>query len=160
MNGVIASLNFYWGNSFGPPAPVTSIYNMKDFLDYILAQVPNSKIDIAVPIIAYDWELPYVIGVTRAESLSIVSAINIAQQNGVDIQFDELSMTPYFEYSVEKFGVQVKHIVWFIDARSIDSLIKLVDENELHGTAMWSIMQYYAQMWLVINSQYEIETIL
>ncbi len=160
VNGVIISLNFHWGESFGPPAPVTSIYNMKDFLDYILTQVPNSKIDIATPIIAYDWELPYVIGSTRAESLTIDSAINIAMQNGVNIQFDEISMTPYFEYSVEKYGIQVKHIVWFIDARYIDSSIKLVEENELHGTAMWSIMQYYAQMWLVINSQYEIETIL
>lgn len=160
VNGVIISLNFHWGTSYGPPTPVTSIYNMKDFLDYILTQVPNSKIDIAVPIIAYDWELPYVIGSTRAESLTIASAINIAQQNGVNIQFDEISMTPYFEYSVEKFGVQVKHIVWFIDARYIDSSIKLVEEYELHGTVMWSIMQYYAQMWLVINSQYEIETIL
>jgi hypothetical protein len=33
-------------------------------------------------------------------------------------------------------------------------------DSGLQGTGIWNIMYYYAQMWLIINSQYEIESVL
>jgi len=47
--------------------------------------------------------------------------------------------------------------VWFKDARSIDSLVNLVPEYGFKGVGIWNIMQLFSQMWLVINSEFEIE---
>ena len=46
--------------------------------------------------------------------------------------------------------------MWFVDARSIDALLDLVVEYDLQGTGIWNITVYNAQLWLIINSQFEI----
>ncbi len=154
----ITIMNYNWGYSYGPPAPVSSIADLKEVLNYVLTQVPPEKIDLGIPIIGYDWELPYIIGVSKARSLTISSAINLASEFGAVILFDETSQTPYFEYIDPRGGIPTRHIVWFVDARSINSLMILVDEYKLRGSGIWNIMYFYAQMWLVINSQNEIVT--
>ena len=152
-------LNYNWGYTFGPPIPIISISNINEFVDYLLTQVPSEKISLGQPLVAYDWHLPYIIGVTKANSLTLDSAIVLAYQTGAVIQFDENSQTPYFEYTEKIKGGSNDHIVWFIDARSINALLTLVSENKLNGTAIWNIMNYFPQNWLLINSQYEIETL-
>ncbi|MFT4143562.1 MAG: LysM peptidoglycan-binding domain-containing protein [Mobilitalea sp.] len=155
----ITIMNYNWGYSYGPPAPVSSITDLKEVLNYVLTQVPPEKIDLGIPIIGYDWELPYIIGVTKARSLTIISAVNLASEFQAVILFDEASQTPYFEYIDTRDGIPIRHIVWFVDARSINSLMNLVDEYMLKGSGIWNIMYFYAQMWLVINSQNEIATL-
>lgn len=157
---IITILNYIWGYNYGPPAPLASIQTAREFLEYIISQISPDKIDVGIPVLGYDWPLPYVIGVTRAKSLSINDVLILASQFGAIIQFDETSQTPYFEYVEDQAAISIKHIVWFIDARIVDALVKLIPEYGLHGKGVWNIMHYYAQMWLVINSQYEIEKIL
>ncbi|SHO51746.1 LysM peptidoglycan-binding domain-containing protein [Anaerocolumna xylanovorans] len=152
-------MQYNWGYSFGPPAPVSSDFMLREFLNYAITMIPPKKIVIGLPIIGYDWELPYIVGVSKANSLSLDSVINLALNYDAIIQFDEISKTPYFEYSVDKSGVLIQHIVWFIDVRSIDALVKLVPEYGLSGSGVWNIMNYYSQLWLVINTQYEIISI-
>jgi spore germination protein len=156
----ITILNYNWGFSFGPPAPVASVLLMRKFCNYIIKLIPPEKIEIGMPIIGYDWELPYTIGITKANSLTLESAIALAGEVGAVIQFDEDSQTPYFRYVDKKSGASLRHIVWFIDARSINAIVQLAVEYGFRGTGIWNIMNYYPQMWLVINTQYEIETLL
>jgi spore germination protein len=152
----ITILNYNWGYNFGPPSPVSSILEIKNYLDYVVPLISPEKIDIGFSVIGYDWELPYVIGFSRANSLTINSVIDLARQVDAIILFDEASQTPYFEYIENRSGVPIRHVVWFIDARSIDAFIKLIPEYGINGAAIWNIMAYFSQMWLVINSQYEI----
>jgi len=84
-----------------------------------------------------------------------LNAISLANQLGVQIQFDEPTQTPFFYYN----DVGIDHFVWFKDARSADAIVGLVTEYGLKGVAVWNIMYYYIPTWLVINSQYDIETI-
>ncbi len=156
----VTVLNFNWSYSLGPPGPVTSVYLVKDFLDYVSTIIPNDKIDIGVPVIGYDWELPYIIGINRANSLTLASSISLAKETGASIMFDEVSQTPYFRYLDERGGIPKQHIVWFVDARTIESVMDLVMYYMANGIGVWTIMEYYPQMWLVINSQYEIQTVL
>ena len=155
----ITIMNYNWGYSYGPPAPVSSISDLKEVLNYVLTQVPPEKIDLGIPIIGYDWELPYIIGVSKARSLTINSAVNLASEFNAVILFDEVSQTPYFEYIDSRGGLPTRHIVWFVDARSINSLMDLVDKYKLKGSGIWNIMYFYAQMWTVINTQNEIATV-
>jgi spore germination protein len=150
-------LNYLWGTYLGPPAPLASISKINDFLDYVIPQTEPGKLTIGMPLIAYDWELPYSIGLSEARSLTIGGAITLARQVGATIRFDEVSQTPYFTYNERVSGFAREHVVWFVDARSIDAILKVISERDLDGSGIWNIMSYYPQLWLVTNTQYEIE---
>jgi len=154
----IAFITFNWAYNFGPPIPIGSIQDIKDLLDYVADFVVPEKILVGLPVLGYNWELPYVVGFSKATALSLDSVINLARDIGAVIEFDELSQTPYIRYAEPPLGIQ--HIIWFIDARSVNSLMNLVSSNHLQGTGIWNVMEYYSQMWLIINSQYEIENVL
>ncbi len=153
-------LNFNWGYTYGPPAPVVSQENLSEFVEYVNSKIPPRKTEVAITTIAYDWELPYVAGVTVTKSLSISSVISLASNVGAVIQFDEVSQTPFFRYTENKNGILRRHIVWFVDARTVDSISSMVVVNGNRGAAVWNIMNYFPQLWVILNSQYEIETLL
>lgn len=147
-------MSFYFGYSYVPPLPVMSTTSTKDFLDYIVTVIPSEKLSIGISVIGYDWKLPYVPGVTKANSLINSSAIQLASEFGATIQFDEISQTPFYNYS--ETVLPINHIVWFTDARSINGMAEIVPAYGLKGIGVWNIMYYNAQLWLIINSQYDI----
>ncbi|MDF2538939.1 MAG: hypothetical protein K0S76_1960 [Herbinix sp.] len=150
-------LKLYWGKNSGPPSPIISIYESEVFLDYLVPLTSPDKIILGVPLISYNWELPYIPGKSSASSLSLNSYISLANYVDATIQFDEVSQTPFFQYYQYSFDASVENIVWSIDARSIDALLKLISEYGLKGIGLWNIMIYYPQIWLIINSQFEIQ---
>jgi spore germination protein len=127
---------------------------LKEYLGFVVTQIPPEKIMIGLTRIAYDWELPYFEGETIGSSLSNSGAIDLATQLGSKIEFDEVTQTPYFLYNISG----AEHYVWFKDARAINAILDLVDEYGLYGVAVWSIMYYHSQTWLSINSRYNINT--
>jgi spore germination protein len=156
----IQILSYGWGSLAGPPAAITSAYLTNLLLQSAVTMIPAGKIYSGISVIGYDWQSPYVLGVSRANSLSNDAAIELAVQTESIIKFEESSQAPYFEYTSTVSGLQVRHIVWFSDARSIDSLVKFVPEYNIRGVGVWNIMSYFAQMWLVINCQYNITKVL
>lgn len=150
-------INLVWGTNNDPPEPVIDIKHIKELIDYLLSiNVPANKIIIGGPIIGYDWKLPYVPGITSAKSLTINSVLFLANEVAATIEFDEESQSPYFYYTELYIGTPSEHIVWFVDARSINALNNLIIENGLNGNGIWNIMIYYAQLWTIINSQFDI----
>ncbi len=148
-------MNYQWATTINPPAPISSIYNMDAFLNYVTGFISPDKIIIGIPTIGYDWELPFFPGFSSVNSISFDGAINLAREHNAIIQFDEVSQTPYYIY----YDNQIQHIVWFIDSRSINALLDLVVKYNLHGAGIWNITLYNPQLWLVINAQYEIDKI-
>jgi Predicted glycosyl hydrolase len=152
----IIFLKFVWGTNYGPPTPVSNITNMKALLNYVRTVVPSDKIIFGNPVISYDWQLPFIQGKSSANSLTVDSALNLAKDAGVAIQFDEISQTPFFTYNQINIGPTFQHIVWSLDARSLEALINVVNEFSLKGIAFWNVMVFYPLLWLMINSQYDI----
>ncbi len=155
VNGIIF-LQYVWGTNTDPPAPVSSNYLIRTFMDYLITFVPSDKILLGTPLIGYDWELPFVPGTSRAYSLTLDSAIILARDTNSTIQFDLLSQTPYFNYIYSYPDYEINHIVWFFDARGINALDNLINDYSLLGSGMWNIMVYYQQMWTMLNSQFEL----
>ncbi len=149
----IIFMNYQWATNINPPGPISSIYNLDAFLNYVNNYIPPDKIIAGMPTIGYDWELPFLPGFSSVYSLTYEGAVNLAEENGAVIQFDELSQTPYFLY----YDKEVQHIVWFIDARSINALLDLVVKYDLYGIGIWNITIYNPPLWLVINSQFDIQ---
>jgi len=152
----VTFLSYDWGYSFGPPTPI-AFSEVREFLDYAITKIPTEKIYAGLPVIGYDWQLPYEKGISRANSLNADSAISLASNVNAIIQYDAASQAPYFMYVDDSSGIPTQHIVWFKDARSIDAMVKLVEEYGFRGISIWNIMYFFSQMWLVINSQYQIE---
>ena len=156
----ITFLQFIWGVNYGPPEPGNSIDTLRIFTNYIITKIPPDTVAIGYSLISYDWELPYIPVKSYANALSINSALNTARMEKSRIQFDDISQSPFFTYRLYDYGNESSHIVWTIDARSISALIKLISEKEVTGTCLWNLMFYFPQLWLVINSQLEIEKLL
>lgn len=159
VNGIIF-LQYVWGTNTEPPAPVSSIYLLRTFVDYVISIVPSDKILLGTPLIGYDWELPFVQGTSRAYSLTLDAAVILARDTDSTIQFDEESQTPYFNYIFSYPDYQINHIVWFLDARGIRALGNLIIDDSLLGSGMWNIMVYYQPMWTILNSQFELIKVL
>lgn len=149
-------IQFVWGTNYGPPAPVSSINYINKQVKYASEIIPVDQIIIGKPILGYDWSLPYRPNISNVFTLSINSVLGIAQENNSIIQFDEISQTPYFYYSTQYYIDKSRHIIWFIDARSIDALNNTIEENGINGSGIWNIMIYNPQLWSIINSRFDI----
>ncbi|GAA4655287.1 glycoside hydrolase family 18 protein [Anaerocolumna aminovalerica] len=150
----ILLLSYEWGYSLEPPTSVTPINIVRETINHAVNMAPPDKFVLGMPVIGYDWELPYIPGYTVANAITFDIAIQIAADNGVPIQFSEVAAASYFFY----YNVDgTLHNIWFKDARSIDRLTRLIPEYGLQGVSIWNNMYFFAQMWLVINNLYDIE---
>ncbi|MDF2586933.1 MAG: hypothetical protein K0S41_774 [Anaerocolumna sp.] len=155
----ITFLSYDWGFSIGPPSQI-SVITTVSFLEYLVSTMSPENIGIGMPTLGYNWQLPFIAGFTRANSLNFDSAIALAGQVNAVIEYDEnTSSSYYYYYDIQIIGEPVLHLVWFKDARGINSSLQKLERYGLNQTAIWNIMYYFAQMWVVINSQYEIEKI-
>lgn len=150
-------MTYEWGYTFGPPMAVAPVNKVREVLDYAVTEIPREKIYMGIPNYGYDFTLPYVQGVSKADSLSNVEAVELAHDVGANIQYDEVSQAPFFIY----FDNQGKyHQVWFEDARSIKAKLDLFTEYGFEGVGYWNVMKYFPQNWLVVSSLYDIAKVL
>ncbi len=146
-------LQYVWGTNADPPAPVSSINLIRGFMDHLITRTSTKNISLGIPIVAYDWSLPYIPGRSIANAMTLNSAIALASDARADIQFDDPSQTPFFNYY--RFQYQ-QHIVWSIDARSIKAINDIINDYDLVGSGIWNIMIFYQQMWTIINASFDI----
>lgn len=146
-------MTYEWGYTYGPPRAVAPIGEVRRVVEYAVTEIPNEKIYLGIPNYAYDWELPYQKGVTRARGIGNEYAVRIAAENGAEIQFDERDATPFFEYTASGGS---RHVVWFEDIRSIIEKYKLVDEFGLRGAGYWNLMNPFAQNFAFTGYKYNI----
>ena len=149
-------LQMKWGKNEEPPGPVNNINTIKAFMNQILTYLSPENISVGISIIGYDWQLPYIPQETSIIALRPFYAYQLAFDKNSVIQFDEDSQTPYFTYFEYDYNFPSEHIVWFIDARSIDALLQYIKEHRIQGSGIWNIMVFNPQLWLVLNCQFDI----
>lgn len=153
----ILFVTYDWAYSFGPPASGPPINLLREEINQLIKVVPADKIVLGESVIGYDWELPYVPGYTIANAITFNTAIQIAVDNRVPIQFNTIASSPYFFY----YNITgVLHNIWFKDARSIETITRLIAEFKLQGISTWNNMYFFDQMWLIINNLVDIIKVL
>lgn len=150
-------MTYEWGYTYGPPMAVAPLPQVRDVLRYALSEIPSEKIFLGIPIYGYDWTLPYQKGTSRANSLSPAQAVLLAVRERAEIVYDETAQAPYFNYTDRRGSV---HTVWFEDARSVRSKLSLAEEYDLAGIGIWNLLREFPQMWSVLSSTFQIETVL
>lgn len=141
-------MTYEWGYTYGPPMAVAPINKVREVLDYAVTEIPREKILMGVPNYGYDWKLPFVRGGSGATLIGNVEAVRIAEDMGVEIQYDETAQSPYFTYLQN--GVQ--HEVWFEDVRSIREKIMTSLSYQFLGFGYWNLMRPFRANWLLVHA--------
>ncbi|MBR3423381.1 MAG: hypothetical protein IKG80_02705, partial [Clostridia bacterium] len=154
-------MTYEWGYTFGPPNAVSPKNNVKKVLDYAVSSIPDNKIFSGIPNYGYDWPLPYEKGITRAKTLTNTEAVELASDKQAEIKYDYEKAAPFFNYFDRpvSFDDAVEHVVWFENARSCDTLLRLIPEYGLKGAGIWNVMNYFPALWLTANSLFNIEKV-
>lgn len=147
-------MTYEWGYTYGPPMAVAPLPNVRAVLDYAITEIPAEKIFLGIPNYGYDWPLPFVQGVTRAQSISNQRAIELAVKYDIAIQYDETAQSPFFHYTDAGGTV---HEVWFEDARSMSAKLRLIAEYGFQGGGFWNLMRPFSQTWLVLDALYDVD---
>ena len=146
-------MTYEWGYTYGPPMAVAPVNKVRQVVEYAVTRIDPSKIDLGIPNYGYDWTLPFVQGSSRATTVSNQEAVRIAIEADVPIQFDEVAMSPFFQY--EKDGQM--HEVWFEDVRSYREKFSLLPAYGLRGMGYWQIMRFFRPNWLLLNDTFQIQ---
>ncbi|MCL8209393.1 MAG: glycoside hydrolase [Actinomycetia bacterium] len=108
----------------GPPGPVAAAAWVQSVLAYAVRVVPPSKIVLGVPGYGYDWSA------AGNQALSYAQAKELAAQHGV-----QGASGGHFVY----WAGGALHTVWFEDASTFLSKLKLAVGYELRGIALWRL---------------------
>lgn len=141
-------MTYEWGYTYGPPMAVAPLNQVRRIVEYALTKIPAKKISLGIPNYGYDWPLPYERGVTQAETLGNVEAVQRAVFYGTEILFDQTAQSPFFRYW--QYGT--RHEVWFEDVRSYEAKFSLIGEYGLSGIGVWQIMRFFRAGWELWNS--------
>lgn len=145
-------MTYEWGYTYGPPMAVAPLPQVRSIVDYAVTEIPVNKINLGIPNYGYDWPLPYGRGVTRADTIGNIQAVDIARENGAVIDYDSVSQAPNFHYI--KNGTERE--VWFEDVRSIQAKFDLIKEYGLRGAGYWNLMRGFRPNWLLLNNNFDI----
>lgn len=149
-------MTYEWGYTYGPPMAVAPLNKVRQVVEYAVTRISPGKIDLGIPNYGYDWALPYVRGTSKAVTVGNLEAIQIAIDHGASISFDEISMSPFFQY--EENGIL--HEVWFEDVRSLKEKFSLLPEYGLRGVGYWQIMRFFRANWLLLQNTFQIRKLL
>lgn len=149
-------MTYEWGYVYGEPNAISPYADVEQVISYAVTRIPSNKILMGMPNYAYDWAIPWVEG-TTANTITNTRALEIALENGATIMFDNRAQAPYFNYT-DSNGQ--RRIVWFDDAKSIDLRLNLVTKYNLAGVSYWTINNFYAVNWTVLDNKFSVTKIL
>ena len=133
--------------------PVAPVNQVRRVVEYAVSKIRPDKINLGIPNYGYDWTLPYQRGISRAESLTLQQAVELAIEHDAPIRFDEVAMSPYFTYQND----EREHEVWFEDVRSLREKFALVSEYGLRGVGYWQIMSLFRPNWILLADTFRIQ---
>ena len=146
-------MTYEWGYTYGPPMAVAPLHKVNQVVEYAVTRIPVEKIFMGIPNYAYDWVLPFERGKTKATTIGNEDAVQIAAENGADIQFDETAQSPWFRYTRN----EIEHEVWFEDVRSIEAKLLLASSYGLKGITYWNLLRPFRANWLLLSEMLELE---
>ncbi|MRX70770.1 LysM peptidoglycan-binding domain-containing protein [Bacillus lacus] len=140
---IVAVMTIDYGYPTGPPNPVSPYNWMEEVIQYSLTEIPAGKLQIALPLYGYDWELPSYSTTAR----SSLDSQNLAIANWSPIFYVPAARTPGYGY----INNGMRHLVWFDDGRSYQEKYGLIDLYKLHGATVWQLSLQAPQHWIIVD---------
>lgn len=148
----IVLMTYKWGLIEGSPGPITPINDIRRVLDYAVSVILRDKIFLGLHLYAKDWVIPYIDG-QQAQIISIQEAMSRAQRNRVQIQYDDITQSPFYFYRDAQGRM---HEVWFEDVRSFKAKFDVVKEYKIRGISFWNLGYEFIQNWHLLEDNFVI----
>ena len=129
----------------GEPGPIASIGWVEEVLKYAVQNIPSHKILLGIAAYGYRWSGNGTYGVISARDMQ-----RLLQTRGDQFLWDPESQTPFYEYTDQD---QVKHVIWFENARSVAFKLDLVKEYSIAGVALWRLGFEEPLLWKIIDEK-------
>lgn len=110
----------------------------------ILSKLPKEKLIVALGNYGYDWEWE---SQEPGEPVSFDDVTRLAEKADLDIQWDDMSQTPYLKYMKNN----KLHEVWFLDSATFYNQMKISQEAGAKGIALWRLGSEDPSIWDVLK---------
>ena len=146
-NDYVVVMAYDWGYSGREtPAPVAPQWWIENVVRYAVTKVPREKLLLGIPFYGYDWNTKTG---PPATSVSHAAAMELAARPGAETGYSREDQAPWITYTDDNGD---PHFVWYEDARSFESKLTLVINEELAGFATWRLGHEDPESWKVISA--------
>ena len=138
---------FHFDHGNVPPGALSPVGMLNQFFE-TKKVLDTKKILLGITNYGYDWTLPYSTSSAPAKLISNLEAESRAMQSKVPVHYDEEAQAPYFEYIDSS---ETNHIIWYENKESIQAKLQIVNEYDLAGISIWTIMEPFPAVINAIN---------
>jgi len=150
---IAAIMTYEWGWREGTPRPTAPIDNIKQSLDYAIANnIPANKILMGMTLYGYDWNVSNSLK-NIATTVTLAQVWDLARMHNGSIYFDVEAKQPYMNYI--DFNKEY-HVVWFEDALSHYWKYQLVKDYNLRGVFYWTLNLPFPSTWYILSNMFNI----
>lgn len=134
---IIMIYDWHWSTSApGPIAPITWVENV---IRWSVSQIPADKVIQGIGLYGYDW-----VG-NQAQDKTWKDIMATVNTYGAYIQFDNVSMSPWFHYESNS----TSHDVWFENMQSLTAKLALKKKYNLAGCSLWRLGGEQPEIWVL-----------
>ncbi|WP_249869089.1 glycosyltransferase [Oceanobacillus saliphilus] len=112
----------------------------------ILSKLPKEKLIVAIGNYGYDWEWE---SHEPGEPVSFDDVTRLAEKANLDIQWDDMSQTPYLKYMEDN----KLHEIWFLDSATFYNQLKMSADAGAQGIALWRLGSEDPSIWDVLEGK-------
>ncbi|MBF0514982.1 MAG: glycosyltransferase, partial [Desulfovibrionaceae bacterium] len=140
---IVMAYDEHWAT--GKKGPIAGMPWFVNVLKRRQADIPASKLILALANYAYDWT-----GAGPAETKSFEEAVLTAQESEGEIALDPISLNPRFAYEDEQ---DREHTVWMLDAATMFNQMATAKALRPLGYAIWRLGGEDPSIWSFFGKQ-------
>lgn len=150
----LMTYDFHW--SGGPPGPIAPKWWVNDVASFAASRIKPRKISLGMPVYGRDWFGETVSGRCPASARETISRTSAEMEQfaaslGKDPVWRSEATSRYFTYTRKYVAgdrsCRATRVVWYDDARSLQSKVRLVERHGLRGIAIWAVGNEGAGTW-------------
>jgi cellulose synthase/poly-beta-1,6-N-acetylglucosamine synthase-like glycosyltransferase/peptidoglycan/xylan/chitin deacetylase (PgdA/CDA1 family)/spore germination protein YaaH len=124
---------------------------VEEILDNVCSKIPSEKVILTVAGGGYDWPKS-----STGKSIGYQQAISFAQENQSKIVFDPGSANLHYTY----YGLDsLEHTVYFTDAATNFNVIRMADDWDTGGVALWRLGAEDPRLWTFFQKNLSIDSL-
>lgn len=124
--------------------PVASLPWVEKVIKYAATKMPRGKILLGIAAYGYDWNTQ----TNKARAVTYSQAIANASKHNAKVMWHDSAQVPYYKYR----SGGVTREVWFESSDSLKMKLRVVDDYDLGGIAIWRLGQEDSRSWRIIKN--------
>jgi cellulose synthase/poly-beta-1,6-N-acetylglucosamine synthase-like glycosyltransferase/peptidoglycan/xylan/chitin deacetylase (PgdA/CDA1 family)/spore germination protein YaaH len=138
-------------NDGSNPGDLSNQHWAEQILDRVCARIPSEKVILTIAGGAYDWPESSV-----GASIGYQQAISTAREHSSGIIFDPNSANLHYTYFDQD---SLQHTVYFTDAATNFNIIRMADDWDTGGVALWRLGAEDPRLWTFFQKNLAIDSL-